>query len=303
MIFEEAYDIFSRMWNTPFRFYHTKENHLDKILLKCDTIELKYFALFHDIIYNPYSNTNEEDSLKLFQDNSINFCDLTNSKLVEEMIIATQNHCLTSDKYINRAIEIDMSILDLNIIDLIKYEKLIFLEYQKINIDEYKSARIDFLSKFRYKVNIMSLIDYIINHKYSIGIYPGSFDPFHVGHLDILKKAERLFDKVILVRAINPEKTDPKFDMPSSIPNQIINHNGLITELFNNKYKYTMIRGIRNEYDIASEMNYMEWVKEINRDIDFIHIFCDQKNIKVSSSNLKNLNKFNDFNISKWIVK
>jgi pantetheine-phosphate adenylyltransferase len=304
MKFIEAYNHFSKMWESPFRFYHTKENHLDKILPFCETIELKYFALFHDIVYGPYSRTNEEDSVALFTQNIDLFDDLNNPQLVIDMIMATKNHDMTGNADIDKAIEIDMYVLKGKFQDLLKYEKDIFKEYQRTDIDTYIEKRTEFLSKYKDIGHINELIDYISTQKYSIGLYAGSFDPFHIGHLDILKKAEEIFDKVIIVRAENPEKPEHKYPMPRSVPNQIIEHKGLITDLFNkDRAKYTLIRGIRNEYDIASEMNYMAWVHEINKDVPFVHIFCDQDNIKVSSSTLKSFTKIDGFDISRWIVK
>ena len=64
-----------------------------------------------------------------------------------------------------------------------------------------------------------------------IGIYPGSFNPFHKGHLNILEKAEKIFDKVILARGINPEKKNEIMPLPKSIENRTwMNYNGLLTD-------------------------------------------------------------------------
>ena len=41
----------------------------------------------------------------------------------------------------------------------------------------------------------------------SLAIYPGSFDPITKGHIDVLKKAAKIFDKVIIAVSINPAKT------------------------------------------------------------------------------------------------
>ena len=303
MQFNEAYVEFSKLWESPIRFYHTKENHLDKILPECDTVELKYFALFHDIIYNPYSSTNEEDSVLLFKDNINKFDDLSDPALVVEMIMATKHHNKTDNVEVNKAVALDMSILESEYNELLEYEKLIFKEFQKTNINVYIQKRIEFLTKYENIGAVKYLIQYLRSKKFTIGLYAGSFDPFHVGHLDILKKSEAIFDKVVVVRAVNPDKPEHKYPMPKTVPNEVIEHTGLITDLFFNDHKYTLIRGIRNEYDIASEMNYMAWVQEIKTDVPFVHIFCDQENIKVSSSALKSYSKIQGFNVDKWLVE
>lgn len=305
MEFLEAYIKFSPLWNQSHRFYHTVENHLDPMLKDCHSIELRYFALFHDIIYDPYSLTNEEDSIYLFCEHKNSFEDLEDPHIVLEMIRATKDHKKSNNPLIQEAIDLDMAVLDSGFIKLLRYEKGIFLEYQKTDLLEYIKKRIEFLSLYADNSNILKLIEYIASKKYSVGIYAGSFDPFHVGHLDIVHKAEKLFDKVIVVRAINPEKQMHTYSLPESLPNQIINHDGIITELFkeDRQYRSTMIRGIRNEYDVASEMNYMAWVHEINPDIPFVHLFCDQENVKISSSALRGFSKIEGFDIDRWLVK
>ena len=50
-----------------------------------------------------------------------------------------------------------------------------------------------------------------------VGVYAGSFNPFHRGHYDILVKAEKIFDKVIVARGINPEKTNELLPLPNTI--------------------------------------------------------------------------------------
>lgn len=42
-----------------------------------------------------------------------------------------------------------------------------------------------------------------------VALYPGSFNPMHEGHLDVLKQTHKLFDKVLIIIAVNPEKNDP----------------------------------------------------------------------------------------------
>jgi len=298
MKFIEAYSLFSPMWKSPFRFYHTKENHLDPMLGQCNTIQLEYFALFHDIVYNPYSSTNEEDSNKIFVENSCLFEDLPNPELVSEMILATKAHDKTGVKEIDYAIQLDMNILQSSFKDLVVYENLIFKEFQKTPIDVYVNKRVEFLERYRNVGNIAELINYIKYKKYSIGIYPGSFNPFTVGHLDILNKAEKLFDKVIIVRAVNHEKKDPEFEMPV-LANEITSYSGIITDLFNNGE--VLIRGIRNLNDFINEIDYMDLVQEIKK-IPFVHIICDSDNRKVSSTHVKELIKIGYDGYKKFIV-
>ena len=61
------------------------------------------------------------------------------------------------------------------------------------------------------------LIDYLSNFKPNIGLFAGSFNPFHKGHYNVLIKAEMIFDKVIIAFGANPEKNDRKWPIPQKI--------------------------------------------------------------------------------------
>ena len=315
MNFNEAYIEFEGHWYEPHRHYHG-HSHLQFMLENGPShLSYKYFALFHDIVYDPRSSTNEEDSASLFKNNMDSFTDIQidDKVLIISMILASKDHKPTGYKTIDEAVEIDMAVLNGTFEELLKYEEGIFLEYQFNNIDSYRKGRLDFLAKNRHRnpFELDRLMEHIRTKKYRVGIYPGSFNPFHIGHLNILRKAEAMFDKVILVRAQNPEKRPASYHMPQSLLNECIFTSGLITDVFKNPPKnveYFMVRGIRNEYDIAAEMNYQAWVSEMALDADmdsipFVHIFCDSEFVKISSSFLNSMLPWNDFKADKYIVR
>jgi pantetheine-phosphate adenylyltransferase len=128
-----------------------------------------------------------------------------------------------------------------------------------------------------------------------IGIYAGSFNPFHVGHLHIAQEAQRIFDEVHVVWAGNPEKNpSEKFPVPVAFLEKrnfkVYEHSGLITKLFaeDSYNEMTMIRGLRNGYDLQYESNYRKWVNEISP-VNFIYICCPANLEHVSSSELRTL--------------
>lgn len=99
-----------------------------------------------------------------------------------------------------------------------------------------------------------------------VAVYPGSFNPVHPGHLEVIRQATNLFDKVIVLVAINPNK---KYEVPSSkrcewIRNLIKNFSwagsvkvestdlSLSQYCFNHKINI-VIKGIRNQNDLMSE--------------------------------------------------
>lgn len=133
-------------------------------------------------------------------------------------------------------------------------------------------------------------------------IYAGSFDPFTNGHLDIVKKAAKLFDKVAIVVAVNKNKsrTYNAEKMCSAIEvtlkeNNITNcvvgtWDGLIADLMRSWEINYLIRGLRNNIDYNYEENMAVVNKLINPNIEYIYFRAD--NTAISSSMVKELNNY-----------
>ena len=143
-------------------------------------------------------------------------------------------------------------------------------------------------------------------------IYPGSFDPFTNGHLDIVKKATELFDEVYIVLGTNPQKKRSfacdgmkdaieKTLAAIGITNcRVYVYDGLIAKFAKeNNIKY-MIRGLRNNLDYNYEENIAEVNKLINPEMEYIYFRAD--NIAVSSSMVRELNCYNQ-DISQYVSK
>ena len=141
-------------------------------------------------------------------------------------------------------------------------------------------------------------------------IYPGSFDPFTNGHLDIVKKAAAIFDKVYVVIGINSEKRR-SYDCEEmrraieaaladcGITNCVVSvYDGLIAEYTRrNKIGY-MVRGLRNNMDYNYEENIAEVNKLIDPKLEYIYFRAD--NVAVSSSMVKELNHYG-LDVSKYL--
>lgn len=133
-------------------------------------------------------------------------------------------------------------------------------------------------------------------------IYPGSFDPFTNGHMDIVKKAAAIFDEVYIVMGINSQKRRT-FDSDkmitaiqrvlgdAGITNACVTaYEGLIAEYAKtNGIKY-MIRGLRNNMDYNYEENIAEVNKLINPDMEYVYFRAE--NVAVSSSMVKELHMY-----------
>ena len=135
-------------YNEPHRFYHTLE-HIEDVLKQLNNVdllkhdELFLAAVFHDIIYNPQSNTNEEDSAEFFI-KSAHSSSLTGEQKehIKQLILDTKYH-KPSAQFSEEFIKADLAILNSTFDKLIKYEKQIFKEFQFVDYKTYKVKRIE----------------------------------------------------------------------------------------------------------------------------------------------------------------
>ena len=143
-------------------------------------------------------------------------------------------------------------------------------------------------------------------------VYPGSFDPFTNGHLDIIKKASALFDKVATVVAINKNKsrTYDVDKMCKAIEATLVKNNitncvvgtwdGLIADLMQSWNVKYLIRGLRNTMDYNYEENIADINKLINPNIEYVYFRAD--NSAISSSMVKELYSFGQ-DVSQYVSK
>ena len=143
-------------------------------------------------------------------------------------------------------------------------------------------------------------------------IYPGSFDPFTNGHLDMVIKGSKLFEKVHIIIGINAGKKR-KYDidlMKAAIEEtlteygidncEVIIYDGLVAEYTNQNNIGYMIRGLRNNMDYNYEENVAEVNKLINPDLEYVYFRAE--NVAVSSSMVKELDHYGR-DVSKYVPK
>ncbi len=127
-----------------------------------------------------------------------------------------------------------------------------------------------------------------------IGIYPGSFNPFHIGHENILKKAEQIFDDVLVLRGLNLLKPQLVNEHPLGLVD--IEYNGLLTDEIKrllgkteDKREFFVIRGFRNLKDIEYQQEQDFWCKKLYPEFKSIYIECDEEFKHISSTAIRQL--------------
>lgn len=173
-------------------------------------------------------------------------------------------------------------------------EKKIFQQYQHHDFADYKKARLQHLKTINADKKLNAIIDYVNSYIPRIAVFPGSFSPFHKGHYNVLQKAERIFDKVIIAFGKNPEKEKREWPQPKTIKNrQICEYNGLLTDFVNSlKYDVVVVRGLRNSTDFQYEQNQYRYIQELKPGIKIVNIFCDKEFEHISSSGIRTLEQY-----------
>ena len=149
----------------------------------------------------------------------------------------------------------------------------------------------------------------------TIALYPGSFNPFHIGHLNILYKAERIFGKgnVVVAMGVNPEKTTTEgietkcIELSSTLDRNVIHYSKFLHELVEDYekqgYNVVIIRGLRNGADLDYEVNQMRFVDDFKKDMNVVYVTCDKEYEHISSSAIRNLEKFRPGSGEQYLIK
>ena len=144
----------------------------------------------------------------------------------------------------------------------------------------------------------------------NLAICPGSFDPITKGHVDIIRRASKLFDKVIVLVLTNPKKS-PTFSIEQrrkliekvfvDTPNIIVDDDdGLLADYAKKVNATAIVKGLRAMSDFEYEFQMALTNKKLNPELETVFLTSSAENMYLSSSIVRQVASF-DGDISAFL--
>jgi pantetheine-phosphate adenylyltransferase len=135
-----------------------------------------------------------------------------------------------------------------------------------------------------------------------LAVYPGTFDPITLGHLNVIKRAAKIFDKVIVLVSINSSKR-PAFTIEERVSQvrkvcerfsnvEVDFSDKLVAEYCRDKGAKIMIRGLRALSDFEHECQMANINRKMNPDLDTFFLVADSKYTYLSSTAVKEMARY-----------
>ena len=135
-----------------------------------------------------------------------------------------------------------------------------------------------------------------------VAIYPGSFDPITSGHLNIIRRASNIFEKLIVCVMVNAgknpmftqqERVDMIRRVVSDLPNVEVDSSGeLLAEYARKKGSCVIVKGLRAGSDFENEFQMALINHKINPGLDTMFLTAEHQYMYLSSSTVKELGKY-----------
>ena len=314
-LYDDEWAMLDQQYNQKHRQWHNWSHIkkvIDRLYKTSPNVPPEHIvaAIYHDAIYVPGATNNENEvrSAHLFEKASLSSV-LGPSTIEEakEWIVADPAKYFDDPSMKGNFIRADWNILleKHSSIELIEYENAIAYEYQFAGYSNYKAKRLEFLEahkKFIHPANMEFLADYIRTRVVRVGLYAGSFAPFHVGHLSVLRQAENIFDMVYLAVGCNLSKPDSVAslgDRAASVSkilpfHRIETFSGFLyqkaAELAKEGLDVTIVRGLRTDTDFKAEERDLRISNDLCPDIKVVFLMCEKEFDHVSSTAIRQLN-------------
>ena len=135
-------------------------------------------------------------------------------------------------------------------------------------------------------------------------VYTGSFDPVTLGHLDVIERASRIFDVLVVGVGINPDK-QPMFSLEervglvrsavAGLPNvRVERFSGLSVAFVKQQGGHVLLRGVRSLTDIEAEFTMTLANRKLDADVETVFLMADAAYSHISSSLLKQITPLAD---------
>ena len=133
-----------------------------------------------------------------------------------------------------------------------------------------------------------------------IGVYPGTFDPIHFGHMDIALRATKLFDRVIVAVYDRPYK-NLLFDVETRVALirealadhngaiEVAHYSGLTVDYVKSVGAFAIVRGLRVFSDFELEFRMAIANRRLAPDIEVVNLIADEKHLHISSSTVREI--------------
>lgn len=135
-----------------------------------------------------------------------------------------------------------------------------------------------------------------------VAVYPGSFDPITNGHLDIIKRGTKVFDKIIVAVLVNVDKnylfdSEERVELIKKVTKDMKNvevrsFNGLLVNFLKECDTNIILKGLRTTLDFEYEMQMSYANTDLDSNVETVCMMSAAKNLHISSSGVKQIAKF-----------